>query len=183
MSEGDKVQDVGIRVKKAKEVFDKYGDEIRAVIEFNFEDKHITEDIFQDFFISVVENPIPPGIENVRSYIYRAIVNDAIDRIRRARIQREGVKKYAQYLRDNAVQKEPQNVVIMAEEVERMFQLIETRLPPRHARALMQCYGIGRTASRTGAKLEIDKRSVSRYLSEAIRKMRYLVLQSEGALG
>jgi len=183
MSDGDKVEATRGRVEKAKEVFDKYGDEIRAIIDFNVKDKHITEDIFQDFFISVVENPIPPGIEDVRGYIYRAIVNDAIDRIRQARIRREGVKQYAEYLRDSAAQKEPQNVVIIAEEVERMFRLIETRLPPRHARVLIQHYGIGRIASRTGAKLEVDRRSVSRYLSEAIRRMRYLVLQSEGAIG
>ena len=183
MSDGNNYEDTRRRVEKAREVFDKYGEEIRAIIEFNVKDRHATEDIFQDFFISVVENPIPPDIEDVIGYIYRAIVNDAIDRIRRARICREGVKNYAQYLRDKAVQKEPLNVVIIAEEVEQMYRLIETRLPPRHARALMQRYGIGRTASRTDAKLKIDERSVSRYLSEAIRRMRYLILQSEGALG
>jgi RNA polymerase sigma factor (sigma-70 family) len=183
MSVGNNDDDTRRRVKKAKEVFDKYGDEIRVIIEFNVKDKNLTEDIFQDFFISVVENPIPPDIEDVMGYIYKAVVHDAIDRTRRARIRREGVRSYAQYLRDNVAQQEPQNVVIIAEEVERMYQLIESRLSPRHLRALRQRYGIGRTASCTDAKLKIDERSVSRYLSEAIKIMQRLVLQSEGALG
>jgi RNA polymerase sigma factor (sigma-70 family) len=181
MSSGGK--DTRRRVKKAKEVFDKYGNEIRAVIELNVKDQHTIEDIFQDFFVSVVENPIPQDVEDVRGYIYKAIVNDAIDRRRRARIRREGDRKYAESIRDNAVQKQPQNAAIMAEEVERVFQLIESRLPPRHVRAIMQFYGFGRTISGTSAKLKIEERSVSRYLSEAIRKIRNLVLQSEGVPG
>lgn len=183
MSDRDKVKDIRRRVKKAKEIFDEYGDDIRAIIEFCVKDKHTTEDIFQDFFVSVVENPIPPDIEDVRGYIYKTIVNDSIDRIRRARIRREGIQRYTQYSRESKRQKEPQNVLIMAEEVERMFQLIESRLPPHQARAILQWYGIRRTASCTDANLKIDERSLARYVSEAIRTMRYLVLQSEGMPG
>jgi len=181
MSDGEK--DTGRRVNKAKEVFDKYGNEIRAVIEFNVKDRHTVEDIFQDFFVYVVENPIPQDVEDVRSYIYKAVVNDAIDRKRRARIRRRGDKKYAESISDNAVKREPQTVAIMAEELERVFRLIESSLPPRHVRAVMEYYGFGQTISGMSSKLKIEERSASRYLSEAIRAIRYLVLQSEGAPG
>ncbi len=66
------------RVEKAMEVFDKHGDEIRAMIEFNVKDEFKAEDIFQDLFVSVVGKPIPPGVENVRAYLYRAVTNDVV---------------------------------------------------------------------------------------------------------
>ncbi len=181
MSDGN--IDTSRRVKKAKEVFEEYGNEIRAIIEFNFQDQHTIEDLFQDFFVSVVENPIPHDVENVRNYIYKAILNDAIDRKRRARLRRDGDKKYTESIRDNAAQKEPASMVIMAEELERVFRLIESRLPPRHVRAVMEYYGFGQTISGMSSKLKIDERSVSRYLSEAIRRIRYLLLESEGVPG
>ncbi|UCF14922.1 MAG: hypothetical protein JSW59_16050 [Phycisphaerales bacterium] len=183
MSDGNDGDEIRRRVKKAKEVFDKYGDEIRAMIEFNVRDNFSVEDIFQDLFVYVVKNPIPSGIEDIRGYIYRAVVNDAIDRFRQAKIHREGVKRYAEYRRTNAVQKEPQNVAILAEDVERMFRMIESHLAPREARAMIQRYGVGHGTSGKAAKPNVDKRSASRYLSEAIRKMRRLVLENEGVVG
>ena len=181
MSDGKNGEDTRSRVRKAKEVFDKYGEEIRAIIEFNVRDKLKTEDFFQDLFVSVVKNPIPPEIDDVRAYIFKAVANDTVDSIRRAGIHREGVRIYAEYHKDNQVQEEPQNVVIKAEEVERMFRLIEDHLPPRYAQAMLQCYGDGRKAPCTQPGQKVKKRSVSRYLSEGIRKMRKLVLEKKGA--
>lgn len=183
MSDGNDGENTRRRVKRAEEVFDRYGDEIRAVIEFNVKDKSSAEDIFHDFFVSIVKKPVPQGIENVRAYLYRAVSNDVVDRFRRARNHREGIQGYAEYRRDRAVQKEPQNVVIQAEETARMLRLIESHLPPRQANAFIQQCGVRRGASDAAAEQSVDKRSVSRYLTEAIRKMRRIVSNNEGVAG
>lgn len=180
MSDGNNGEDTRRRVKRAEEVFDRYGDEIRAMIDFNVRDKSSTEDILHDFFVSIVKKPVPLGIENVRAYLYRAVSNDVVDRFRRARNHREGIQVYAEYRRDRAVQKEPQNAAIEAEETERMLQLIESHLPPRQANAFIQQCGVGRGASDAATELSVDKRSVSRYLTEAIKKIRGIVSKNEG---
>ena len=183
MSDGNNGEDTRRRVKRAEEVFDRYGDEIRAMIDFNVKDKSSAEDIFHDLFVSIVKKPVPLGIENVRAYLYRAVSNDVVDRFRRARNHREGIQGYAEYRRDRAGEKEPQNVAIEAEETERMLQLIESHLPPRQANAFIQQCGVRRGASDAAAELGIDRRSVSRYLTEAIKKMRRIVSNNEGVAG
>jgi len=183
MSDGNNGEDTRRRVKRAEEVFDRYGDEIRAVIEFSVKDKSSAEDIYHDFFVSIVKKPVPKGIENVRAYLYRAVSNDVVDRFRRARNRREGIKEYAEYRRDRVVQKEPQNAIIEAEETERMLRLIKCHLPPREAHAIIQRCGVGRDTTDVDGKPSIDKRSASRYLTEAIKKMRRIVSKSEGVAG
>jgi len=183
MSDGNNGEDTRRRVKRAEEVFDRYGDEIRAMIGFTVRDKSSAEDIYHDFFVSIVKKPIPTGIENVRAYLYRAVSNDVVDRFRKARNQREGIQGYATYRRDHFVQKGPHNAAIEAEETERMLRLIENHLPPREANAIIQRCGIGSDRTAANSEPHIDKRSVSRYLTEAIKKMRRIVSKSEGVPG
>ncbi len=54
ISGGKKGIEVLSRVGLAAEVFGKYGDEILAVIRFNVDDPSRANDIFQDFFISLL---------------------------------------------------------------------------------------------------------------------------------
>ena len=98
MSDGNNGENTRGRVEQAEQVFDRYGDEIRAMIEFSVKDKSSAEDIYHDFFVSIVKKPVPKGIENVRAYLYRAVSNDVVDRFRKARNRREGIKEYAEYI-------------------------------------------------------------------------------------
>ena len=172
---GGNGEDIPARVERAGEVFDTYGAEIRAMIEFHLKDRSIVDDVFQDFFVSIIKRPIPPEIKNVRAYIFRAITNNVVDRFRQKRNHAEKTQIYAESRKHRAVQKDPQNVAIQAEEIAEMFWLIENRLPRRQARAVVERYGLG--TSDTATRLCVDRRSVSRYATEAIRKMRILVAQ------
>ncbi|MEA3224945.1 MAG: RNA polymerase sigma factor [Planctomycetota bacterium] len=180
ISSGGNGEDIPARVDEAREVFGRYGAEIRAMIDFHVKDRSSADDVFQDLFVSVVKNPIPPEIKDVRAYLFRAITNDVVDRFRQKRNRLEKIQIYGECRKHYAVQKDPQNIAIQAEETARILRLIDTRLPRREARAVIQRYELGLGASDTTTRLRVDKRSVSRYLTEAIRKMRILVSQDGG---
>ena len=76
---GIKRSEIRRRVRFAAEVFEKHGDQIRAIIHSNVKDKSKEDDIFQEFFVSIVRKPIPSRIQDFYSYIFRAITNDVID--------------------------------------------------------------------------------------------------------
>lgn len=179
-SSGGNGEDIRTRVERAGEVFDRYGSEIRAMIDFSIKDKAIADDMFQDLFLSMVKNPIPPKIEDVRAYLYRAIANDVVDRFRRTGNHREATQIYAERRKHRAVQKDPQNIVAQAEETARMLKLVKKHLARREATAIVQRCGLGLSTSETACQLNVDKRSVSRYLADAMRKMRSLVLENGG---
>lgn len=171
------------RVGLAAKVFGKYGDEILAVIRFNVDDQSKANDIFQDFFVSLVRKPIPPHVEDVRAYLYKAVTNDVIDVTRRTRNRQNNAQKYAYTCKHGIPQKNPQDIFIHAEEVERMLQLIEKNLPKREATVLLKRCGDGLSTTDTAEKLCLTKRTVSRYLSVAIKKIRQYVPKNDGVFG
>ena len=160
------------RVVQAAKIFEQYGDEIRAVICYNIPDEAKADDLFQEFFISLVRNPVPLGLKDIRSYLYRAVTNDVIDSSRQIKNHQEGIQKYAELHMYSDTQEDPQEMVIDAEETKKMFELIESRLSQRESEVVAQRFGLGLTISDTAEKISVDKRSVSRYLSTAIKKMR-----------
>ncbi len=168
-SNGTELRD---RVVQVAKIFEEYGDEIRAIICFNVQDETKADDLFQEFFISLVRNPVPPDLKDIRSYIYRAIINDVIDSSRQVKNHQEGIQKYAELHMYSDTQEDPQEMVIDAEETKKMFELIESRLSQRESEVVAHRFGLGLTISDTAEKISVDRRSVSRYLSTAIKKMR-----------
>lgn len=167
------------RVGLAAEVFDRYGDEIRAIIHFNVKDKSKADDIFQEFFVSIVRKPIPSDIQNIRAYLYRAVTNDVIDVSRQRKCHQDHIQKYAEYRKHFVIPEDPQNTAIQMENTKKMFYLIENRLPKREAEVVVQRYGQGLSTTDTAEKMNVNKGIVSRYLSVAIKKMREFVPENE----
>lgn len=167
------------RVGLAADVFDRYGDEIRAMIHFNIKDKSKADDIFQDFFVSIVHKPVPTDIEDIRGYLYRAVTNDIIDVSRQKKCHLDHIKKYTECRKQFLITEDPQNIAIQVENTKKMFQLIKTRLSKREAEVVLQRYGQGFSTTDTAEKMNVDKTIVSRYLSLAIKKMREFVPKNE----
>ncbi|MHC4323512.1 MAG: RNA polymerase sigma factor [Planctomycetota bacterium] len=167
------------RVGLAAGIFDRYGDEIRAIIQFNVKDKSRADDIFQEFFMSIVHKPIPAGIEDIRAYLFKAIKNDVIDVSRQTKCHKDHIQKYAECRKHFAVPQDPQNTAIQVENTKKMFQLIESRLPKREAEVIIQRYGQGLSTKDTAVKMDVNKKIVARYLTTALRKMREFVPEKE----
>ena len=178
-SSGENRKNIPKRVRSAAEIFEKYGDEIRAIIHFNVKDKSNADDIFQNFFVSIVRKPIPPEIEDIKAYLYRAVTNDVIDISRQKKCHQEHIKKYAECYKHLIITDDPQNIAIKMEDTKRMFQLIESHLPKREAEVVLQRYGQGLSTTDTAKRMRADKRHISRYLSIALKKMREFVPQTE----
>jgi len=163
------------RVGLAAEVFDRYGDEIRAIIHFNVKDKSKADDIFQEFFVSIVRKPIPSGIQDIRGYLYRAVTNDVIDVSRQIKNHQDHIQKYAECRKHLVIPEDPQNTAVQTESTKKMFQLIESHLPKREAEVIVHRYGHGLSTTDTAEKMNVNKRDVSQYLSVALKKMREFV--------
>jgi len=167
------------RVGLAAEIFDRYGDEIRAIIHFNVKDKSKADDIFQEFFVSIVRKPIPTDIQDIRAYLYRAVTNDVIDVSRQIKCHQDQIQKYAECRKYFVIAEDPQDTAIQVENTKKMIQLIESRLPKREAEVFVQRFGHGFSTMDTAEKMNVNKRIVSRYLSAALKKMRQYVPENE----
>ena len=167
------------RVKVAGAIFDEYGDRILAIIRFKVSNRSEADDIFQDFFLSLVHKPVPEGIQNIEGYLYRAIINDIIDMGRRTKSYRSQLDRYAKYRKYSAKYEDPHNIMIQAEEVQKMFQLIERQLPPREAEAVIERYCHDCSIDNASKRMYVGKKTFSRYLCMGLKKIRQLLHEGE----
>ncbi|MHC4155558.1 MAG: RNA polymerase sigma factor [Planctomycetota bacterium] len=174
--------DVRKNVRHAAEIFDRYGEEVEALIRFQVQDESSIDDIFQNLFLSLVNNPIPPGISNVKGYLYRAVTHDIIDSMRRARNYQSQASKIAERRQYVTLEDSPESTVIEVEQLDQLSELIKERLPRCEAEAVVLTCIDELDAGEAARRMGVNRRTVSRYKCIGLRKIRRY-LQEEGCLG
>jgi RNA polymerase sigma factor (sigma-70 family) len=159
-------------VERAAQTFCEYGDFILAVIHYQSGNHVQADDLLQDFFLSLVSKPVPSGIQNVKGYLYRAITNDIADAARRVKKYRALMHKYAESLDYSVNKSTPENALIETEEMNKTFKLIEGYLPRSQAQAITFRYRDNCDIKEVSKKMRINHRSVSKYISAGLRKIR-----------
>ncbi|MHC5060828.1 MAG: RNA polymerase sigma factor [Planctomycetota bacterium] len=173
-----KTQNLQANLAYAEKVFAEHGDFVRRVISFHVRNQAEREDLFQDFFLELVSNPIPQDVQNIRGYIYYLVCINIKGAFRRIDRYQKRLQRYAERRR-HIIENRPDNNLIEAEEIEKMFKLIQKHLPKNEAKAMEQRYRHNRNINETAAKMGVKPRSVSRYLSAGVRKLRQILGVSE----
>jgi len=175
-SRKEEESDVQDRIEKAYTIFQKYNDDIRAIIEFNLSDKSRLDDIYQNFFLSIVNKSIPSDIKNIKGYIYRAITNDIIDMARKTKSYRDRIERYSEYYKHGVIDNnDPETASIQAEERNRMVEIIEKQLSSREAEAIIKRYDNDISFDDAAREMGIKKRTFSRYLCLGLKKIKQIL--------
>jgi len=164
---------------RAAKIFSLHGDFIRSVIRYRVKDETLVDDVFQDFFLSLAPKPVPPDVRNIKNYLYRAIINDSFDAVKRVERYNNQVKRYA-YIKKPINKDLPENALIEAEETRKMFQKIERLLPLSESQAVTLKFRNDNSIGDVAKQMAVDKRSVSRYISIGLKKLRRIIAEQEG---
>lgn len=138
-------KDIRKRVSLAAEVFDRYGDEIRAIISHNVKNKSQAEDIFKNFFVSIVRKPLPTDIQDVKKYLYRSVTNEVIDATRRTKKRRNHIQKYAERKSYTIIRDDLRELIVPTEECQKALDLVGRRV----SSSIIQKYGYGLSTDET----------------------------------
>jgi len=167
--------ETGKRVKQAEDVFETYGDEIRAMISLNVKERSVADDVFQNLFLAVVYKPIPPHIDRIEAYLYRIITNDIIDETRKTNGYRHFARRYSRHNNHQTTQKAPDDDVIEVEDARKMLQSIKRQLPSREAEAIISRHVYGNSVGDGAEEMNVDGRTFSRYISSGKRRIRQFI--------
>jgi len=171
-------EEIRQKVRWATEIFNEYGEKIRDTIYLQANNKSEAEDIYQDFFLSLVRRPIPAHIQNIKGYIYRAVKNDVLDAANRDKSHQGQIARYAEYksvTSYSTLKKDRQNTLMWSEEIQKVIQIIEKQLPRREAQAVLLRYNQNLNISEAAKSMQINKRSFSRYLCMGLKKIREII--------
>jgi RNA polymerase sigma factor (sigma-70 family) len=167
-------------VNTAAKLFMEYGDFIRAVIRCQVKNETKVDDLFQDFFLSLVANPLPADVRNTKNYLYRAITNDIINAVQRAENYQNKMLKYAKRFNHSINKKTPEDVVIKSEETNKMFELIEMRLRRSEAQAITFRYRNNYNIKEVAMRMNVNSSSVRKYIYVGLSKIRQLLKLTGG---
>jgi RNA polymerase sigma factor (sigma-70 family) len=162
-------------IEHAFQIFSEHDDFINSVIYNKVQNLEKTRDLSQNFFLSLVYSPIPPDVQNIRSFIYRAIINDIIDS--RSQIERnlKNFQKYSKKMK-NAINKTPSsNAYIEKEQIFEMLEMLKEQLPYSCFRAIILRYKENQSVREIAGKMGVKKASVRRYLSIGLKKLRQIL--------
>jgi RNA polymerase sigma factor (sigma-70 family) len=162
-------------VKKAARIFDEYGEFIFSVILYKVQDKTLAEDLYQDFFLSIVSNPVPADVRNIKSYLYKSLKNDVIDASRRTERYRNMKSGYAEHTGYFINKKSSRNAFNNEERTDEIFELIGGNLTPSEARAITLRYKKDCSIGEIAKEMNVKKESVSRYICVGLTKLRQLL--------
>lgn len=164
----------GDAVRAATEVFNAHGGFIRAIIRFQAHNKPEEDDLFQEFFLALIHKPLPANVRNIKSYLYRAVVNHVLDSARMRDNYRHIVRKYVEETGIPINSCPAGNVFIIedAEEQEAAIAYFARYLQEREAQAFVMRYRDDFSISEIAVKMGVNVRTVSRYLSEGLRRLR-----------
>jgi RNA polymerase sigma factor (sigma-70 family) len=165
-------------VKRAAEIFEENSDMIRSAIRSQVNDKSLVDDIFQNLFLSLVYSPVPLGIENTKAYLRRAVRNDVIDSALKDRSRRAREQKYAEMCMVGTGYDNPEDMVTMCDALQRIFAIIEDKLPAHEARAIEEKYRYNRDDGEAARLMGITRRSFSHYLCTGLKRARCYIRQN-----
>lgn len=167
-------------IDRAAEIFSEYGDFILAVIRYRVGNDAQADDLFQDFFVSLASRPIPSDLQNIKSYLYRAIINDIVDAARRVEKYKTRMHKYVECLDYSINNNTPENALIEKEELDKTLALIKGRLPRSEVQAITLRFGNNFNIKEIAKKMHVNSRTVSRYISVGLSKVRQLFSVKKG---
>jgi len=158
-------------VGAAAEIVSEYNDFIHMVISSQVKNKSRVDDIFQEFFLSLVSKPIPHNVKNIKSYLYRAISNDIVDTQRQMENYKEKIKKYREKCNFSINKSKPEDALLRDEQKNKVFELIKVRLTSSQSQAIALRYGTNHTIKEVAQEMGVKSTSVSRYICTGLRKM------------
>ncbi len=160
-------------IERAAAIFAQHGDFIRGVIRFQAGGKLDVEDLYQEFYLALIHNPIPLGVHNMEGYLYRVVVHHVVNAIRIKEMDARTVKKYAREARIS-VNNEASGSAFTAEEKSLAVACLVRLLPKREGQAFALRYRDDCSILEIATRMGINKRTVSRYLSAGLRKLQQL---------
>jgi RNA polymerase sigma factor (sigma-70 family) len=145
---------------------------IHKIIRFHLGDTPEVDDVFQSFFLRLLEKPVPKkDVLNQRSYLYRMIANNIVDDVRRTRAYKKHVSRYSAIPYHKSVC-DPCDRLVRKEEIHSVFNSIEKHLPARTAEAVKLLYKENHSNDQIAEVMSAKKRTIIKYISDGLKKLR-----------
>ena len=162
-------------LRSAIEIFVEHGKFIQTVIKCHVSDLHLRNDLYHDFFLTLIKRPLPKGLKNTRAYLYRMVCNEINDALRKEKAYRSNLYKHNfEVIRESANSHKYSNHSEI-EELTKVFEIVESNLSVHQSNVLKLKFQQKMTNSEIAEKLNVSSASVSVYCSNGLKKLKKII--------
>jgi len=162
---------IGQNVNEAAELFSVHGDFLLRIFQKDLPEQD-AYDLWQDLFLSLVTNPVPRHIPNIRSYLYRAAINDIVDFKRRSQMHKEKIGEYSYMFKSEQFDGNPAQHLMNVENLSEIFRQIEQSLPSTVGQVILDKHKNNMSHRQIAEKMNLKQETVNRYMSVGMKKIR-----------
>lgn len=152
-------------------IFQEHGEFILKILRRQAGNGLDVEDLYQDFYLALVRRPIGADVRDVQGYLYRALVHHVISAARVRGTRCDNMKKYARRTEISINNHAREDAFIADEHQNAVIARLGRCLQGREAQAFVMRYRDRCSILEIATRMGINKRTVNRYLSEAVRKL------------
>lgn len=162
--------------ERVQQIFEKNGGFIYSVIRFHLGNSPDADDVFQSFFLRLLEKPIPKREAiNQRAYLYRMVKNSIIDYVRRTKAYKERISRYSKIWAYQMFVYEPAEKTIQEDEVDSIMHKIDRCLPVHIATTLKLRYQEDYSDEQIAQATCVKKKTVIKYISTGVKNLQVFV--------
>lgn len=160
---------------EVQRVYEKHGSFIYRVIQFHLGHSPDSDDVFQSFFLHLLEKPTPKKVMDNRSYLYRMTKNSIINHYQRVKAYEKRISRYSEAHVSRTTSRDPVEKTTKIDEFKCMMGIINNLLPAHTATALKLRYKNDLTDSAIAHTMSVKKGTVCQYISTGLKKLRKIL--------
>jgi RNA polymerase sigma factor (sigma-70 family) len=160
---------------EVQRVYEKHGSFIYSVIQFHLGHSPDSDDIFQNFFLHLLEKPTPKKVMDNRGYLYRMTKNGIINHYQRLKAYEKRISRYSEANVSKITSRDPVEKTTKIDEFKSVMGIINNLLPAHTAIALKLRYKNDLTNSAIAHTMSVKKGTVCQYISTGLKKLRKIL--------
>jgi RNA polymerase sigma factor (sigma-70 family) len=126
-----------------------------------------------------IQKQIPREVYNIKGYLFRAVTNHVINANLKRKKYTDRIRRYAE-MHEEIANNGPEKALIEDGEINKMFRLIKGWLPRSEAQVIILRYKHNYNIKEVAKKMKVNNRSVSRYISGGLNKVRQFLILKQG---
>ena len=145
---------------------------IRWVIRMQNNSTASEDDLFQDFYLRLIANPVPVDVRSVKGYLYKALLNHLAVSYHQTSMYEKKIEKFRKKSKISVNKFDPTRALLIREEMNKMFEFIKEISPGQRYMAITLRYRDGFSIQEVADRMGLKNSSVSKYISIGLGKVR-----------
>jgi len=161
--------------EEVNRIYKENGTFIRRIIKFHLGNSPDCDDVFQSFFLRLLEKPVPSKMINSQAYLYRMITNNIVDDVRRVEAYKRRISRYSQVQPFKTIIYDPYEKTAKSDKLDFIVHIIDSCLPAHIATALRLRYKENCSNDQIAQATSVKKATVIKRVSTGLKKLREIL--------